>query len=130
MGRKRAIRLVIKPLPSAQGHRLMLLQVFANLLSNAVKFTQGHEQAVIEVGGRVEKGESVYYVKDNGIGFDMRYVGRLFAPFHRLHTEEEFEGLGIGLATVQRIIHRHGGRVWAEGKVGEGAALYFALPKA
>ena len=111
MGRKRAIRLVIKPLPPTQGHRMMLRQVFANLLSNAVKFTRPQENAVVRVGGKAEERENVYYVKDNGAGFDMRYVSRLFGAFQRLHGEGEFEGTGVGLATVQRIIHRHGGRV-------------------
>ena len=99
-----------------------------NLLANAVKFTKSRETAVIEVGGRNEGKENIYYVKDNGVGFDERYVSNLFRPFQRLHVCAEYEGTGIGLAIVKRIIQRHGGRVWAEGKVGEGATFYFSLP--
>ena len=108
---------------------MMLRQVFANLLSNAVKFTGPQGNAVVQVGGKAEERENVYYVKDNGTGFDMRYVSRLFGAFQRLHGEGEFEGTGVGLATVQRIIHRHGGRVWAESRLGKGATFYFTLPK-
>ena len=100
-----------------------------NLLANAVKFTKSRKTAVIEVGGRTEGKENIYYVKDNGAGFDERYVSNLFRPFQRLHGGEEYEGTGVGLAIVKRIIQRHGGRVWAEGKVNEGATFYFALPK-
>jgi light-regulated signal transduction histidine kinase (bacteriophytochrome) len=107
----------------------MLRQVWHNLLANACKFTQTREQPVIEVGGRREEQEIVYYVKDNGIGFDMEDAEKIFDSFKRLHPEEEFEGTGIGLALVRRIIDRHGGRVWAEGKVGQSAMFYFSLPQ-
>ena len=126
---KREIQFNINPLPSAYGDRGMIHQVFFNLMSNAVKFTRTREKAVIEVSGWGEEGENIYYVRDNGVGFDMQYADKLFGAFQRMHVEREFEGTGIGLAVIQRIIHRHGGRVWAEGKVNEGATFYFAIPK-
>ena len=113
----------VKTLPLAQGDRSMMKQVFVNLLSNAIKFTRQKEMATIEIGGTNDGVENIYYVKDNGVGFDMQYVNKLFGVFQRLHSSEEFEGTGVGLAIVQRIIHRHGGRVWAEGKVGRGSYL-------
>jgi signal transduction histidine kinase len=125
---ERKLKFTINTLIPAQGDQAMIRQVFVNLLSNAVKFTRPKETAVIEVDGRSEGDENIYYVKDNGVGFDMQYVNKLFGVFQRLHSSSEFEGTGVGLAIVQRIIHRHGGRVWAEGKVGEGATFYFSLP--
>jgi signal transduction histidine kinase len=119
----------IKPLPPAYGDMGMIRQVFTNLLLNAIKFTKPKEAAVVEVGGYSEDSTNVYYVKDNGVGFDMKHVNKLFGAFQRLHSEKEFEGTGIGLAIVQRIIHHHGGRIWAEGKVNEGATFFFTLPK-
>ncbi|MBU0545019.1 MAG: PAS domain S-box protein, partial [Proteobacteria bacterium] len=118
----------IGPLPEVYGDRAMLKQVFVNLISNACKFTQKRGDAAIEIGSACnEKGEVFVYVKDNGAGFDMKYVDKLFGIFQRLHRTEEFEGTGIGLANVRRIIHRHGGKVWAEGKEGEGATFFFTL---
>jgi signal transduction histidine kinase len=126
---ERKLQFNIKSLPPAYGDQGMIRQVFFNLLFNAIKFTRPKETAIIEVGGYGEGTENVYYVKDNGVGFDMQHVNKLFGAFQRLHSEEEFEGTGIGLAIVQRIIHHHGGRVWTEGKVNEGATFYFTLPK-
>ena len=124
----RQLHFKLLPLPPALGDRAMLRQALANLVSNAIKYTRPRAVAEIEIGGRTEGGENLYYVKDNGVGFDMRYAGKLFNVFQRLHTEAEFEGTGVGLALVQRVIHRHGGRVWAEGKLNEGSTFYFTLP--
>ncbi|MCL4503924.1 MAG: ATP-binding protein [Deltaproteobacteria bacterium] len=129
MARKRRIQLIIKDLPPAYGDLSLITQVLVNLLTNAIKFTRPKKNAIIEVGGWIKGMEKVYYVKDNGIGFDERYAHQLFGAFQRLHGSEEYEGTGIGLAIVHRIIQRHGGRVWAEGKVNQGAGFYFTLPK-
>jgi two-component system sensor kinase len=126
----RKIRLVLAPLPEAVCDRTMIRQVWSNLLGNAIKYTARREEAVIEVSGAMQGNELVYCVKDNGAGFDMRYAGKLFGVFQRLHSSEQFEGTGIGLAIVRRIVQRHGGRVWAEGKVDQGATFHFALPSA
>jgi light-regulated signal transduction histidine kinase (bacteriophytochrome) len=126
---ERNLQLTVHDLPTAYGDHSLLYQVMMNILGNAIKYTRDRENALIEVGGRIEGNEKIYYVKDNGIGFDERYADKLFDPFQRMHGLGEYEGTGIGLAIVHRIIQKHGGRVWAEGKVNEGATFYFALPK-
>jgi PAS domain S-box-containing protein len=125
----RNIEWKVGQLPEVTGERSMLSLVLQNLVGNALKFTRTRDTAVIEFGcAPGGENESVCYVKDNGVGFDMRYADKLFGLFQRLHPQEQFEGTGVGLANVQRIVQRHGGRVWAEGRVGEGATFYFALP--
>jgi hypothetical protein len=118
----------VEVLPDCIGDASLLRQVFINLLSNAFKFTRQKERRLVTVGCRQQGEEAVYFVRDNGIGFDMQYAQRLFGVFQRLHRADEFEGTGIGLSIVQRIILRHGGRIWAEAAVDQGATFYFTLP--
>ena len=123
----RDVEIEIGELPVCQGDPTLLKQVWVNLLSNALKFTLKREIARIEIGCEERKGEQIYYVKDNGVGFDMQYANKLFGVFQRLHRADEYEGTGVGMAIVQRIIHRHGGRVWADAEPDAGATFYFTL---
>jgi light-regulated signal transduction histidine kinase (bacteriophytochrome) len=125
----RKIEFLNGALPATQGDPALLKQVWMNLLSNAIKYSRQAEQARIEIGSLAEPGAKVYFVRDNGAGFDMKYADKLFGVFQRLHRADEFEGTGIGLATVQRIVHRHGGRVWAEAQPDQGATFYFTLER-
>jgi light-regulated signal transduction histidine kinase (bacteriophytochrome) len=123
-----AVRYEIATMPGARCDPVLMRQVWINLIGNAIKFSGRRDDARIEIGGSQAEGECVYYVRDNGAGFDMAYYKQLFGMFHRLHGDKEFQGTGIGLSIVQRVVDRHGGRVWAESKVGEGATFFFALP--
>lgn len=125
--RGRRIDVQLGELPPCRGDRALLKQVWANLLSNALKYSRRRDAAVVEIGCVSKKGEAVYFVRDNGTGFDMKYAAKLFGVFQRLHRAEDFEGTGVGLAIVQRVVHRHGGRIWAEAEVDRGAVFYFTL---
>jgi len=122
------VEVVIAPLPPASGDAALLRHVFVNLIDNAFKFSAKRAHPRVEIGAEQNGSEVAYYVKDNGVGFDMQYANKLFGVFQRLHRPDEFEGTGVGLALAQRIIQRHGGRIWAEGKVNEGATFFFTLP--
>ncbi len=128
--KNRDVLLELQELPPAFADRTMVRQVLHALISNAIKFTRPKANATVEIGTREDGNQNIYYVRDNGVGFDMQYSDKLFGVFQHLHSGEEFEGTGVGLALVHRIIVRHGGRVWAEGRVGEGATFYFTLPRA
>jgi len=126
--RDRKVEIKLEDLPARVADPSLIRQVFVNLLSNALKFTRNREHASVEIGSRRQDGERVFFVKDNGAGFDMRHANKLFGVFQRLHSDKQFEGTGIGLSLVQRIVERHGGRVWAEAEKDRGATFYFTLP--
>src|SRR5690242_4013504 len=123
----REIRWEIGELPYAECDPGLMKQVFSNLLSNAVKYTRPRKPAVIELGQKMLDAGPAIFIRDNGVGFNMKYAAKLFGVFQRLHRREDFEGTGVGLATVQRIIHKHGGRIWAEAEMNKGATFYFTL---
>lgn len=123
------LNLVVGELPDVYADSRMMKQVWVNLISNALKYSGGAEYPTIEIGGYTTDDSFCFFVKDNGVGFNMQYLSKLFGVFQRLHKQDEFEGTGVGLALVKRIIDRHGGKVWAEGVVNEGATFYFSLPK-
>lgn len=120
-------KICVLPMPNVYADYNLMIQVFTNLISNAIKYSSSKEQPEIEIGSIQENGETIFYVKDNGAGFDMKYYDKLFGVFQRLHAAEEFEGTGVGLALVKRIVTRHSGRIWAEAAPGEGATFYFSL---
>jgi len=126
----RRVAVTVAALPSVRGDPALLRQALTHLVGNAFKFTRHRPDAQVDIGTRNEGADVVCYIRDNGAGFDMRYAGKLFGVFQRLHRADEFEGTGIGLALVQRIVHRHGGRVWADARVNEGATFFFTLPPA
>jgi light-regulated signal transduction histidine kinase (bacteriophytochrome) len=119
---------VLHPVPDVKGDINALRQVWINLISNAVKYSGTREHPKIEIGSVRENGQTVFFVKDNGVGFDEKYKHKLFRVFQRLHSADEFEGTGVGLAIVEKITSKHGGRVWAEGTLNQGAGFYFTLP--
>jgi light-regulated signal transduction histidine kinase (bacteriophytochrome) len=123
----RDIEWKIQPLPFVECDPALMNVVFTNLLSNAVKYTRPREHAIIEVGTVERNGHPVVFVRDNGVGFSMKYADKLFGVFQRLHRAEDFEGTGVGLATVQRILHKHGGTIWAEAELDKGACFYFTV---
>jgi PAS domain S-box-containing protein len=124
----RTVKINISDLPDAMGDENLINQVWVNLISNALKYSRNKEKAVIDIGGKVENGEVIFHIKDNGAGFDMKYADKLFGVFQRLHKASDFEGIGIGLANVNRIVMRHGGKCWADGEVGKGATFLFSVP--
>jgi light-regulated signal transduction histidine kinase (bacteriophytochrome) len=124
------INWVIHDLPNIEGDRAMINQVWVNLISNAIKYSKQNPNPRIEIGSLVNKGQRGFFVKDNGVGFDAKYIDKLFRVFQRLHSSHEFEGTGIGLAIVEKIVAKHGGSVWATGELNKGATFFFSLPVA
>ncbi|HOB33778.1 MAG TPA: ATP-binding protein, partial [Verrucomicrobiota bacterium] len=125
---QRDVEVRLGELPAIRADLPLFRQVFVNLLSNAFKFTRNNSKTIIEVGSRNGAGEVIFFVRDNGAGFDMNYAQKLFKVFQRLHSEDEFEGTGVGLSIAHRIVHRHGGRIWAESQLNKGATFYVAMP--
>ena len=123
----RAVVWKIEDLPPVECDPILIKQVFQNLIANALKFTRPRDDAVIEIGHLQQNGQTVIFVRDNGVGFNMKYKDKLFGVFQRLHRAEDFEGTGIGLATVQRIVRKHGGRTWAQSELDKGATFFFTL---
>ncbi|CAN5443846.1 hypothetical protein BH10BAC3_BH10BAC3_09530 [soil metagenome] len=126
---KSRVEFVLNNLEPAMADYALIKQVMINLLSNAIKYSSKSTQPKIIVSSFIENSEIIYAIKDNGVGFDAKYTNKLFGIFQRLHSSDEFEGTGVGLATVKRIIYKHGGRVWAEGRLGDGATFYFSIPQ-
>ena len=124
----RTVEINISELPDTTGDENLINQVWVNLISNAIKYSRNQVKAVIDIGGKTENGEVIFYIRDNGAGFDMKYADKLFGVFQRLHKARDFEGIGIGLANVNRIVMRHGGKCWAESEVGKGATFFFSVP--
>jgi len=124
----RNVEINISELPDSMGDEGLINQVWVNLISNALKYSRNKEKAVIDIGGKIENDKTIFYVRDNGVGFDMKYIDKLFGVFQRLHKARDFEGIGIGLANVNRIVVRHGGECWAESEVNNGATFFFSIP--
>jgi len=124
----RNVEINVSDLPDTMGDETLINQVWVNLISNALKYSRNKEKTVIDIGAKIENDQTIFYVRDNGAGFDMKYADKLFGVFQRLHKARDFEGIGIGLANVNRIIVRHGGRCWAESEVGKGATFFFSKP--
>jgi light-regulated signal transduction histidine kinase (bacteriophytochrome) len=124
----RNIEINIKKLPEVKGDETLISQVWVNLISNAIKYSRNKEKSVINIGSKIEHNKTIFHVQDNGAGFDMKYADKLFGVFQRLHKARDFEGIGIGLANVNRIIVRHGGECWAESEVDKGATFFFSIP--